>query len=96
LRIKARGQLTRLIRSFREVEVLNTACIQHKSGNVSVRIPCKPHGPNLPGKNVSHCWSQRLGLVLQADQPQLVYVQHDPVHRINLVAFVRACVVSKL
>ena len=84
------------VRSFRETEIQNTAGIQHKPGNVPVRIPGKPHGPNLPSKNVSHSWSQYLSLVLQPNQTQLVSVQHTPVHRINLLAYVCAREVSKL
>lgn len=55
-----------LVRSFREVEILNTACIQHKPRNARVRIAHKPHGANFPSKNVSHCRSQRIGLVFQS------------------------------
>lgn len=62
-----------LVRSFREVEVLDSACIQHKPGNMSdAGIAGKPHRPDLPCENISHGRPQCIGLVLQAQQAQLV------------------------
>src|SRR5258707_13190811 len=60
------------------------------------RIAGKPHRPDLPGKNISHCWLQCIGLMLQACEAQLLSVQRNPVHWVNLFAHVCPGILCKL
>src|ERR1700746_1470955 len=60
------------------------------------RIAGKPHRPDLPGKHISHCWLQRIGLMLQACQAQLLSVPSNPVHWVNLFAHVCPGILCKL
>src|SRR6516162_1993267 len=60
------------------------------------RIAGKPHRPDLRSESVSRRWSQRIGLMLQARQAQLLSVQSNPVHRVDLFAHVCSGILRKL